>query len=132
MAARTPGLDWVRALYVQHSGGYEKHGQDMIVEEGTGRTIAVVYDGAFYSERIVEACNSHDSLVSRLKGQCAELDETAAQVVTLRSQRDALREALMDIVDIASHRWRALPQGTPEKDRLAKSRAALAIADGAR
>ena len=73
MAARTPGLDWVRALYVQHSGGYEKHGQDMIVEEGTGRTIAVVYDGAFYSERIVEACNGHDSLVS---------------------QRDAMREAL--------------------------------------
>ena len=64
-AARKPGLDWVRALYVQHSGGYEKHGQDMIVEEGTGRTIAVVYDGAFYSERIVEACNAHDSLVSQ-------------------------------------------------------------------
>ena len=63
-AARTPGLDWVRALYVQHSGGYEKHGQDMIVEEGTGRTIAVVYDGAFYSERIVEACNAHDTLTA--------------------------------------------------------------------
>ena len=76
VSARTPGLDWVRALYVQHSGGYEKHGQDMIVEEGTGRTIAVVYDGAFYSERIVEACNAHD---------------------TLTAENEALREALMSV-----------------------------------
>jgi len=60
----------------------------------------------------------------------AEYNRTV--IANLVSQRDALREALMDIVDIASHRWRALPQGTPEKDRLAKSRAALAIADGAR
>ena len=90
-AARTPGLDWVRALYAQHSGGYEKHGQDMIVEEGTGRTIAVVYDGAFYSERIVEACNSHDALVT--------------QVATLR---EALTIAL-DSLYAMSDRW---PFGT--------------------
>ena len=58
---------------------------------------------------IVEACNAHD---------------------TLTAENEALREALMDIVEIASHRWRALPHGTPEKDRLEKARAALAK-DGA-
>ena len=106
VSARTPGLDWVRALYVQHSGGYEKHGQDMIVEEGTGRTIAVVYDGAFYSERIVEACNAHDELV---------------RVLTLYHHTEE-RAFQDDVFAKTSPRWR----------RWQDARKALAIADGAR
>ena len=63
--------------------------------------------------------------------QIMEPLEIVATIETLTAENEALREALMDIVEIASHRWRALPHGTPEKDRLAKARAALAK-DGAR
>ena len=104
MSTRTPG-PW----YEGRQAGRSKHGQEMIASEANGKTVAVVYDADADAAFIVEACNAHD---------------------TLTAENAALREALMDIVEIASHRWRALPHGTPEKDRLEKARAALAK-DGA-
>ena len=125
---RTPG-PWIAGDSGVFAGPYMKSGERFqvcaashIIMGNTPRDERTKADMAF----IVEACNSHDSLVSRLKGQCAELDETAAQVVTLRSQRDALAESLRFCV-------KALEVEAPiYKAHIHEARAALAIVDGAK
>ena len=51
----------------QPTAGHDRHGQSAVYDVQTGRTIALVYDGAMHAAYIVQACNAHAGLVEALR-----------------------------------------------------------------
>ncbi len=88
-ASRHAATPWT----AHHTAGHETHGQTAIyAEDGDGRDIAIVYDGAANAAFIVQAVNAHDELVAACEITLANLEAIGTHPDTLPMIR--LRAAL--------------------------------------
>ena len=56
--------------------------------------------------------------------------EIGAFIVQAVNAHEELKCALLDLMEICEHRWRALPIDTPEKKRLMQAKQAIGNAEG--